>query len=76
MSTFGTGGRPDAGSEESWTNETLPMGIRKELLERELQNYMAGKRHGPSASTSHDCGHAADGSGHPVADSPGDDRAS
>lgn len=51
------------------------MGIRKELLERELQKYIAKKRHAQSASPSHDSGPHA-GSGHPVADASGDERAS
>lgn len=44
MSTLGSGNTPDTGGEDSWTNELLPLGIRRELLERELQRFVADKR--------------------------------
>lgn len=76
--------RPGTGTEEdrdrdSWTNETLPLGMRRELLDRELQKLIARKRHGTASSGSvADAGRAHGGAtGHPQADAPaGDDRAS
>lgn len=39
----GAPGKPGIGS---WTDETLPMGLRRELLDRELQNLIARKNRG------------------------------
>lgn len=36
-------GQPDT---HSWADETLPLGLRKELLDRELQNFIARKGRG------------------------------
>jgi hypothetical protein len=33
-----------AGSASSWADETLPLGLRRELLDRELQQFIATKK--------------------------------
>lgn len=76
MDITGSGNRPDAGGtaaweDSSWTDETLPMGLRKELLDRELQKYIAKKQHARPAASSPEAA-----TGHPQADTPsGDDHA-
>lgn len=35
---------------ESWADETLPLGVRRELLDRELQKFIARKNRGQSAT--------------------------
>jgi len=42
-----TPGQPGA---DSWADETLPLGLRKELLDRELRKFIAGKNRGQSAT--------------------------
>jgi hypothetical protein len=37
MMETGSGREPDPRDTESWTSETLPMSVRRELLERELK---------------------------------------
>ena len=37
MIDTGCGSDPDARDTDSWTSETLPMSVRRELLERELK---------------------------------------
>ena len=37
MNDSGSGVRPDDGDTGSWTSETLPLSVRKVLLERELK---------------------------------------
>jgi hypothetical protein len=37
MIAMGSGSGPDSPDADSWTSETLPMSVRKELLERELK---------------------------------------
>jgi hypothetical protein len=59
------GSGPDAG-DSSWTDETLPMSLRRELLDRELQKYTA-RRTAPTAS-SPSRGASQDGGNHPSAD--------
>jgi hypothetical protein len=52
MKTTGpTGNGPEFG-DSSWTDETLPMSLRKELLDRELQKYSAAK-HANASSHQH-----------------------
>ena len=48
MSAKGSGLGPDDPSSDSWANETLPMSVRKELLERELKKlgFRRGDAHG------------------------------
>ncbi|MBI5277152.1 MAG: hypothetical protein HY854_11885 [Burkholderiales bacterium] len=72
----GPGGRPYEGADASWTNETLPLGVRRELLDRELQNLVARKKQRGQASSSNSPTSRMDGNsgGHPVADSPPPDE--
>lgn len=79
MTTNRSGGGPDEHANGSWGNETLPLDIRKELLERELTklgfrkaasqggNYAneqgSGQRQCDSGS-SHPQADASEGSGH------------
>ena len=37
MSSTRSGGAPDEGATGYWTTETLPLSVRKQLLERELK---------------------------------------
>jgi hypothetical protein len=37
MNDIGSGSGPDDGDAGSWTTETLPLNVRKALLERELK---------------------------------------
>jgi hypothetical protein len=69
----GSGSGPaEADRDATWTNETLPLGIRRELLDRELQN-LVRKKHAEASRSSGPGG----GGQHPVADGPApDDRAS
>jgi hypothetical protein len=46
-------GRDDAPGNEgaiSWADETLPLGLRRELLDRELQAFIANKNRARSAA--------------------------
>jgi hypothetical protein len=70
MMKSGSGSGPEAG-DSSWTDETLPMGIRKELLDRELQQYIDRKRNAQSASSVVSSTDKSRGSSHPQADAPG-----
>ena len=47
MNDTRSGSDPEGGATGSWTSETLPLDIRKELLERELKRL--GLRKGPVA---------------------------
>lgn len=67
MKTLGCGNTPDTGSDESWTNELLSLGTRRELLERELQRVIVNKRHVPSATPRQEDGEHRAGD-HPQAD--------
>jgi hypothetical protein len=74
MNTLGSGNGPDTGSDESWTNELLPLGKRRELLERELRRVVANKRHAQSAPRQE--GAERGGGDHPQADdTAGSERA-
>ena len=46
MSAKRSGEGPDDPSPDSWANETLPMSVRKELLERELKKLGFRRRAG------------------------------
>lgn len=69
-----SGGGPDAGDNGTWATESLPLSVRKELLERELAKLGFRKagaqgtpaRHEGTASQTH--GDA--GASHPQAESP------
>ena len=73
MSTSSGNGPDDAGA--SWAAESLPMSVRKELLERELRKlgYRVGESQGPvmqqqqqpqREGSSHPQAADSDGSGH------------
>jgi hypothetical protein len=70
-----SGGAPDDGDSGSWTTETLPMSVRRELLERELKRL--GFRRGSHATSSGDGGGqhqqqpGGGSSSHPQADTGG-----
>ena len=72
--TTRSGDRPDEIDTGSWTTETLPMSVRKELLERELRK-LGFRKAGSSASGAHQGGSAQQqqqpqgGNSHPSADS-------
>jgi hypothetical protein len=42
-------GAPGQPGSDSWADETLPLGLRRELLDRELQKFIARKNRGQSA---------------------------
>jgi hypothetical protein len=50
MSNFPTGDGPED-RDDSWANETLPLGIRRELLTRDLQKAY-GRRNHPKGEAS------------------------
>lgn len=78
MDITGSGKQPGAGGptawdDSSWTDETLPMGLRKQLLDRELQKYVAKKHHARSAASLSEARADRQGAtGHPQADTPSD----
>lgn len=75
MSATRSGVEPDDRDTGSWASETLPLSVRKELLERELSKLGFRKAAGQGAAAHHDSGaqqHEAGGS-HPQAES-GPDR--
>jgi hypothetical protein len=68
MSTSSGNGPDDAGA--SWAAESLPMSVRKELLERELKNLGFRKREFQgSGMQQQQQPQRAEGSSHPQADS-------
>jgi len=72
MTNSRSGNGPDADKNATWTNETLPLGVRRELLDRDLQSLMARKRARHSSS---DALHKEQGAtGHPVGDAPAPDE--
>jgi hypothetical protein len=76
MSKLGSGNTPVTGGGESWTNELLPLGIRRELLERELQRFVANKRQVQAARPGQKAAEHRTGD-HPLADDTTDsERAS
>jgi hypothetical protein len=57
-------GRDDAPGKEgaiSWADETLPLGLRRELLDRELQAFIANKNRARSATPSREAERAPNG---------------
>jgi hypothetical protein len=75
MSANGSGGADDRDA-GSWATESLPLSVRKELLERELSKLGFRKR-GGSAAAGHDGAVAQQqqqpqGGGHPQADTGSD----
>ena len=77
-SGYGKGAGSDgvpAWEDSSWTDETLPMGLRKELLDRELQKYIAKKQTARPAASSSEAraDRGSSGVGHPQADAPSQD---
>lgn len=52
-----SGGGRDDGDTGSWTTETLPLSVRKELLERELRK-LGFRKAGAASGGSHDGGSA------------------
>ncbi|MCC2675490.1 MAG: hypothetical protein K0R58_2437 [Ramlibacter sp.] len=68
MSTSSGNGPDDAGA--SWAAESLPMSVRKELLERELKKlgYRMGESQGPAMQQQQQP-QRSEGSSHPTADS-------
>ena len=70
MNETGSGSGPDDGDAGTWTSETLPLHVRRELLERELKK-LGFRKGGPS---SHDNAmgqqqQQPQGSSHPTAGS-------
>ena len=66
-STRGSGGGPDECDTGSWTTETLPLSVRKELLERELRNLGFRKKGEPGGAASAQQHPHSGGDGHPQA---------
>lgn len=71
-----SGCAPEDGDSGSWTTETLPMSVRRELLERELKRL--GFRRGSHATSSNESGGqqqqqpgGGGSSSHPQADTGG-----
>jgi hypothetical protein len=67
-----SGSGPDDGAAGTWTSETLPMDVRKQLLERELRK-LGFRKAGPGGHDGAAQGAAPAGaSSHPQADAPAD----
>lgn len=74
--TTRSGDRPEESDTGSWTTETLPLAVRKELLERELRK-LGFRKAGSSVGGAHQGGNAQQqqqqqpqgGNSHPSADS-------
>lgn len=76
MNETGSGGGPDSSDSGSWTTETLPLSVRRDLLERELKRLgfrKAGARSGASADSGAQQQQQPQdgGSSHPSADEGG-----
>jgi hypothetical protein len=56
MSATRSGGAPDHADMGSWATESLPMSVRKELLERELSKLGIRKEAAQGSSTTDDLG--------------------
>jgi hypothetical protein len=52
MGKTGRDDAPGVGSASSWADETLPLGLRRELLDRELQQFIAKKKGRAQAASS------------------------
>lgn len=72
MSATRSGRGPDDADAGSWATESLPMSVRKELLERELSK-LGFRKAAQGGAAAHDNGacqqQAGSGSSHPQADS-------
>jgi hypothetical protein len=71
MSSTRSGDAPDGHATDSWTTETLPMSVRKDLLERELKKLGFRKSGGPGSHSPSDAGMSAQHegqTGHPQAE--------
>lgn len=77
MSAMRSGGGPDDADAGSWATESLPMSVRKELLERELSRLGFGRAAAQAGTSTreHDASQqqADSGSSHPQADGEGGD---
>ena len=76
MSATSSGSGPDDTDAGTWATESLPMSVRKELLERELNKLGFRKPVAQGGSGSHDGGGGSQqqgdgGSSHPRADDSG-----
>jgi hypothetical protein len=73
MGSTRSGGGPDDLGTGTWTTETLPLSVRKELLERELSSLGFRKKeaHGGGSAPQQQQPH---GDGHPQADAAGADH--
>jgi hypothetical protein len=73
-----SGGGPDDGDSGTWATETLPLSVRKELLERDLSRLgfrKAGAQAAPSPRESTSAQQQDDaGSSHPSADTQGESK--
>ena len=74
MTNSRPGTRPDADQEANWTNETLPLGLRRELLDRDLQSLISRKRSRPSSVSSEATHSDPSNTGHPVGDASASDE--
>lgn len=78
MNETGSGSGPGSSDSGSWTTETLPLSVRRDLLERELKRlgFRKGARGGASADTgAQQQQQPADGgSSHPSAGQGGGDH--
>jgi hypothetical protein len=72
MSATRSASGPAERDDSTWTNESLPMHLRKELLERELSKLGFRKAAAQGGAHAHDGGaqqHGGAGASHPQADS-------
>ena len=78
MSATRSASGPDGADAGSWATETLPMSVRKELLERELNKLGFRRASAQAGSPSHDGGGSQQqgdaGSSHPQADGGSSDQ--
>ena len=70
MSATRSGSGPDGADAGSWATETLPMSVRKELLERELSKLGFRKAAAQAGASAHEGStpQQADAGSHPQAD--------
>jgi hypothetical protein len=71
MTNKRSGGGPDTGDAGSWANESIPLSVRKELLERELNKLgfrKAGAHGGNTTNEASSSQQGDSGSSHPQAD--------
>jgi hypothetical protein len=69
MTTNRSGNGPDTNTDDSWASETLPMAVRRELLERDLSK-LGARRNDSQGARGHDSvsGQHQGQSSHPQAD--------